>query len=188
MCSFLVFACLNETVKNPTPLSILLGIKKQNLLPDSASTKTLVEESEKPLPLRQLLTPRVIIAAGNYAFLSIVDISFRAIHPVFLATPATLGGLDLPPSTIGLLLSVSGVVNAVFQLLFFTKIINKWGPKKAYVVGISSTFVSFALFPILTVLVKNQGLSLLVWFLITVQLVVQMGMNLPYGMFRVQAR
>ncbi|KAG1791787.1 uncharacterized protein BJ212DRAFT_1240099, partial [Suillus subaureus] len=73
----------------------------------------------KPLPLRSLLIPRVIIAAGNYAALSFLDIAFRAVQPVFFATPLELGGLGLDPPRIGNILAIYGVINGLFQIFFF---------------------------------------------------------------------
>lgn len=97
------------------------------MIPASSNNGTAEEESEEerraeqPLSLRLLLTRDVVVAAGNYATLSLVDIAYRAIQPVFLSTPIELGGLGLRPSAIGNILSVFGVLNGVVQvrLLYF---------------------------------------------------------------------
>ena len=75
-------------------------------------------KAERPLPLRSLLTPRVLVAAGNYASVSLLDIAFRAIQPVFLSTPIHLGGLGLSPPSIGSLLSIQGILIGLFQVFF----------------------------------------------------------------------
>jgi MFS family permease len=60
-----------------------------------------LEEKEKPYPLRALLTKDVILAGGNYAALSLVDIAYRGVQPLFFSTPRSLGGLGLSPPEIG---------------------------------------------------------------------------------------
>lgn len=62
--------------------------------------------AEKPLPLKELLTSKVIVSALNYASLALTDIAIRSVQPVFFATPIELGGLGLPPYKIGHILSV----------------------------------------------------------------------------------
>ena len=59
--------------------------------------------------MRELLIYPVVIATGNYAFLSLVDIASRAIQQVFLSTSIELGGLSLPPATIGKIFSIFGI-------------------------------------------------------------------------------
>jgi MFS family permease len=59
------------------------------------------EADNKPYPLRALLTKDVILAGGNYALLSLVDIAYRGVLPLFFATPKELGGLGLEPPQIG---------------------------------------------------------------------------------------
>lgn len=66
-----------------------------------------VFDAEKPLPLKDILNPKVVVAALNYAALALTDIAVRAVQPVFFATPIELGGLGLTPDRIGRILSVS---------------------------------------------------------------------------------
>jgi len=103
----------------------------QQVVGSQASPAPKVVRGAPSVPLRSLLTPRVIIVAGNYAFLSLVDIAFRAIQPLVYSTPIELGGLGMPPSTIGQILSVYGILNGVFQALFFARIHEYWGSKKS---------------------------------------------------------
>lgn len=140
-----------------------------------------VIHSAPSVPLRSLLTSRVIIAAGNYAFLSLVDIAFRAIQPLFYSTPIELGGLGMPPSTIGQILSTYGILNGVFQVLFFARIHDYWGSKKVFTIGMASAFPAFAAFPLMSYLAKTQGLSIMVWVIVVFQTVVSIGLNMSYG-------
>ncbi|KAF8640235.1 hypothetical protein AX16_010131 [Volvariella volvacea WC 439] len=150
--------------------------------------------TEKPLPLRQLLTPNVLIAASNYAFLSLVDIAYRAIQPVFFSTPIALGGLGLPPSTIGNILSAFGVLNGVFQVMFFARIHDRWGAKRTFVLGIAAGAPVFVMFPVMSFLARmgesgsvvggagaGAGLSWMVWTAVAVQVVVSILISVSYG-------
>ncbi|TFK35557.1 member of major facilitator superfamily multidrug-resistance, DHA1 sub-family [Crucibulum laeve] len=192
------FLFLKETVRNPISPLQLLKIKKgkangtlQNVVgsqdPSASSLPTVksknadLDEQEKPMPLRSLLTPRVVIAAANYAFLSLVDISFRAIQPLFFSTPIHLGGLGLPPSTIGNILSVFGVLNGVFQVFFFAQIHDRWGSKKVFIAGIASAFPVFLSFPVINYLAKMEGLTTRVWAVVAFQIVISIMLSLSYG-------
>jgi ABC-type anion transport system duplicated permease subunit len=123
----------------------------------------------------------VVIAATNYASLSLVDITFRAIHPVFLATPVEMGGLGLAPPTIGKLLSVLGILNGILQVCFFAKIHDRWGSKRVFIGGLMSSFPAFALFPVINTLARKQGYSPAVWIAVGAQIGVFIILNVSYG-------
>ncbi len=136
----------------------------------------------KPLPLRQLLIPRVILAALNYAFLALVDISTRAIQPVFFSTPVELGGLGLPPHHIGKILSVYGVINGFLQIFYFAKTQARFGPKNVYLAGVASSLIVFVFFPVINWLARTQGIEHpLVWAAVAIQIVTSILINFSYG-------
>lgn len=136
---------------------------------------------EKPLALRSLLTRPVIIAASNYATLSLVDISFRAIQPLFFSTPINLGGLGLPPSSIGNILSIFGVLNGVFQVFFFARLNERWGSKRVFIAGIISALPVFITFPVINYLARTQGYSPAVWIVVGLQIVASVAISVSYG-------
>ena len=140
-------------------------------------------KTEKPLPLRALLTRKVIIAVGNYASLSLVDISLRAIQPVFLSTPIHLGGLGLPPSTIGNLLAIFGILNGVFQIFFFARINDRWGPKRVFFWGAASGIPVFASFPVINYLARHNGYCTTVWIVVGFQIVISIALSLSFGQY-----
>ena len=135
------------------------------------------KEDENPLPLRALLVPRVLIAAGNYATLSLVDMALRSVQPLFFATPTELGGLGLDPPRIGNILSVYGVVNGLFQIIFFADLHDRFGSKAIYSVAIASGIPMILTFPLINALARTQGLNWMVWSLVGVQLVSAMVLN-----------
>lgn len=138
-------------------------------------------QAERPLPIRSLLTSQVLIAGGNYASLSLVDIAFRAIQPVFLSTPIHLGGLGLSLPTIGKVLSVSGVLNGIFQVFFFARIHDRWGSRMTFVAAISTAIPAFLMFPIANALARTQGYSAAVWMVIGFQTFLGVFLGLCYG-------
>ena len=190
------FFFLKETLPAPISISRLLNIMpermKLTIQDDIGSTNPSVStvpqnvdvdcpRVERPLPLRSLLIPRVLIAAGNYASLSLVDIAFRAIQPVFLSTPINLGGLDLSTPTIGILLSGQGVLNGIFQVFFFAQIHDRWGTKKTFIAGVFTAIPAFILFPVANALARTQGYSIAVWVAIALQIITVVTLNLSYG-------
>ncbi|KAF8557096.1 MFS multidrug-resistance DHA1 sub-family [Imleria badia] len=148
---------------------------------DNENTEELRKEDETPLPLHALLIPRVLIAAGNYATLSLVEIAFRAVQPVFFATPLELGGLGLDPPRIGNILSIYGVVNGLFQIFFFADLHDRFGSKAIYSVSIVSGIPMVLTLPLINALARTQGLSWSVWSLVAVQLALAIALNLGYS-------
>lgn len=174
-----------QTVRNPISVRQLLGLTPKAKNAPAVDHDVLVPKSTlaaaRPLPLRQLLTPRVIIAAGNYAFLAVVDMTLRAIQPVFYSTPIALGGLGLSPQTIGLILALYGMINGVLQIFFFGAIHDRFGTKRVYIAGIASMLPVFALFPVINELARIEGLSRGVWALVLGQALLSIAVNFSYG-------
>ena len=148
---------------------------------EGESTEGSMQVEDKPLPLRALLVPRVLIAAGNYAAMALVDIAFRSVQPVFFATPIELGGLGLDPPRIGNILSIYGVLNGLFQIFFFADMHDRFGSKAIYSVALVSGIPLMLTYPLLNALAQTQGLSWMVWSMVGVQVMLSMILNLAYG-------
>jgi len=181
----MTYFLLKETVKNPTPLKDFFFKSKdgnrQDHIADSQSVIHDHDDIEKPLPLRSLMTFQVIIAGSNYAFLSLVDIAFRAIQPLFFSTPVELGGLGLSPSTIGNILSAHGIFNGFFQIFFFARIHDYWGSKKVFIAGIMSGIPLFLSFPVINQIAREQGYSATLWVAVGAQTLLSIMPSLSYG-------
>ncbi|KAG1772457.1 major facilitator superfamily domain-containing protein [Suillus occidentalis] len=107
--------------------------------------------------LWSLFTPVVVIPNANYAMLSFLDVSFRALIPLFLSTPIHLGGMGLTPSSIGLWLAFCGIVDGLFQALFLAKIVDWVGPKRLFCISASCFAPLMVVFPIMSWLVRTRG-------------------------------
>ena len=183
---FVAFFFLHETLKNPTPVSVYLGIKPHRSRsrlgsPTLGSHICPERDPDKPVPIRALFTGRVMVAIGNYVTAALLEIIFRVIMPLFLSTPIALGGLGLPPPVIGYILAAFGMLNGLFVLFLFPNIHDAWGSKKTFLVGIACVLPSYVCFPVLSWLGKRQGLSMAVWILIMIQNVLFVGLNLSFG-------
>lgn len=163
-------------VKGP----VTLTASTDTLSTDDTPQRAKADGGSKPLPLRSLLVPRVIIAAGNYAALSLLDIAFRAVQPVFFATPLELGGLGLDPPHIGNILAIYGVINGLFQIFFFADLHDRFGSKMIYSVSMATGIPIIITLPIINAVARVQGLSLTVWAIVGLQLALSVILNLAY--------
>jgi hypothetical protein len=171
---------LKETHPKPMTICQFLGLNKIKTCHTETDGK--VAEIEISPPLRSLFTYEVLLSAANYASLSLVEISFRAIYPVFLATPIDLGGLGLSPIVIGKVLSILGILVGIFQVCFFARINNRWGPKKVFIGGLAFFLPLFILFPVISILAKHQGHSSTVWAAVGVQIVFFILSNVSFSL------
>jgi hypothetical protein len=110
------------------------------------------------VPLKSLLVPTVVIPIANYAMLAFLDISLRALFPLIFSTPIYLGGLGFAPVSIGSWLALFGIVDGVFQALFFAKMVDWLGPKRLFCVSVSCFAPVMAVFPIISWLASARGM------------------------------
>ncbi|KAI9513009.1 MFS general substrate transporter [Russula earlei] len=169
---------LQETVPSRLSLRTLLTGKARSSSFVGASD---IDDAEKPYPLSQLMTRRVLLSVINYATLSLVDISYRAIQPLFFSTPIHNGGLGLAPPSIGKILAFSGILNGVFQVTCFTRVHALWGTKRLFLGGLCCSIPMFALFPVMNTLARVYGISLVVYSAAVLQVVWSLGLASCYG-------
>jgi hypothetical protein len=141
-----------------------------------------IDEAEKPYPLRRLMTRQVLLSVFNYGTLSLVDITYRAIQPLFYSTPISNGGLGLTPPAIGRILMYFGLLNGVFQLIFFARIHALLGTKRLFVGGLLCGIPMFMLFPMISALARAYGVGPIVYTSVALQTVFALGVNSCYGM------
>lgn len=137
-------------------------------------------DENTPLPLRAVLIPRVLIAAGNYAMLSMTEIAFRTVQPLFYSTPIELGGLGLDPPLIGNILSTYGLLNGVFQIFFFRPLHDRFGSKAIYTTAMLSGIPLILTFPLIHALGNVYGVNWAVWCMIGLQVVFSVALNVGY--------
>ena len=155
-----------------SPMEYLRGHLRKHQTDSSAAVEVgaIIEGHASPLSFRELLTAPVLLATGCFASFAILDISFRTMFPVYLATPIKLGGLGLDPPGIGAILAVVGISASVFQLLFFPPLYKRLDEKILFLISMALFFPIAALFPIMSCVAQDQGLNKLVWCLLGLQI------------------
>lgn len=138
--------------------------------PEEPEDVAAIDARERPVPFRELLVAPVLVAAGSAASFSLIDMSFRTVLPVYLATPMEMGGLGLDPPVIGIILAAMGISTGVLQVLFFAPLYNCLGGKNIFLIAATLFLPITAIFPITNHIGKEQGLNSLVWFLVGLQI------------------
>ncbi|KIM53133.1 hypothetical protein SCLCIDRAFT_1223128 [Scleroderma citrinum Foug A] len=174
---WLIFAVFFKETANvqmsPKEYFIRRWRRSQSSLTDSpAATENgvVIDDRETPLSFRELLIAPVLVATGSYASFTILDISFRTVLPVYLATPLEMGGLGLDPPAIGTILATMEVAGGVLQLLLFAPLHSCLGGKAIFLTTMSLFFPIAALFPITNRMAQEHGLNGFVWFLVGLQI------------------
>ncbi|KAG2153126.1 MFS general substrate transporter [Suillus bovinus] len=153
---FMVLCFLKETLSTkcrPRSTSTMPGVSR-----GVDDQEAFVLQSTPNTPLWSLLTPAIIIPIANYTVLAFLDMSLRSLIPLFLSTPTHLGGMGLPPSSIGLWLAFCGIVDGLCQVLFLAKVVDRVGPKRLFCVSVSCFTPLMVLFPIMSWLVHTRGM------------------------------
>ncbi|KAG2049025.1 MFS multidrug-resistance DHA1 sub-family [Suillus hirtellus] len=182
---------LKESVSTRTPLLELIkgGFFGQSCLkspqPSSNVTHDPVEANagevqSKPLPLRALLTPKVLSVTASYATTGMLQMSLSSVLPIFYATPIELGGLSLDPPRIGTLLAAQGAAHGVFQLLFYARLHDRFGAGVIHMTGVSSGIPTVILFPLINALARVYGIGMMVWLCVAVQLALTTSLIMCY--------
>ncbi|KAF8513960.1 MFS general substrate transporter [Gautieria morchelliformis] len=123
----------------------------------TAATHLLPGSLPSPPSIREVLTPRVRIAILNNGANALLAIVFSYLHPLILSTPIPLGGLGLDAPTIGLILGLNGVVNSVFQVVFFAPLHRRLGTKTTFRGGLTVYFIVYLSWPLMSHFAKREG-------------------------------
>ncbi|KAI9435199.1 MFS general substrate transporter, partial [Lactarius indigo] len=128
-----------------------------------------VKDTEKPIPLRALLTTRsVVVSVANYGMVGMLDITAGTLIPLVWSTSVEFGGLSMSPASIGSLMSVYGLMYGVFQFVAFPRIVRRFGPRRVLIAGIALFSPVYIMFPFEN-LASRHGLNLAAALLIVLQ-------------------
>ena len=142
------------------------------------------EDEEKPLPLRKLLVYPVILSISNYVVLAFLNIAFSALFPLFLAMPLEIGGLGLDPPKIGYIMGLNGLASGIFQVLYFSPIVRRFGERKVFIMAVSTYLPIFLTLPVINMAAVMLGKqSPVVWLLVLFLLACLAFLDLAYGKF-----
>jgi len=86
---------------------------------DDSDSSTALLHADKPLPLHKVFTYPVILTSLNYVAV-VLEISAMTLLSLFLAMPLDIGALGFNPTFIGYIIGSLGLVDATFQIFFFS--------------------------------------------------------------------
>ncbi|KAH9955871.1 MFS general substrate transporter [Russula dissimulans] len=169
--SFIIVALfLEETVKFQPILtnSDVIGEGSSDVLDQHS------DDSQKPLPLRSVLTRPVLISLANYAVLALFEMASLALIPLIWSTSVEFGGLNLSPASIGLWMSVYGCMDGLFQFALAPRILERFGAGYAFMTSITACAVVYIMFPFENLALRMRqtvgGPNAVMWLLILLQL------------------
>jgi MFS family permease len=96
------------------------------------------DDEEKPMSLRDLLTRPVVISVANYGLIGLLEMIAGVLIPLVWSTAVEFGGLSMSPASIGLWMAGYGLLNGVFQFVAFPPIVERFGPRRVFIVSISA--------------------------------------------------
>ncbi|KJA16171.1 hypothetical protein HYPSUDRAFT_207236 [Hypholoma sublateritium FD-334 SS-4] len=155
----------------------------------SASAESLVAEydgsgknpDDAHITLFNLLTFPVAISISNYMCLAFLNIAASALIPLFFHMPIALGGLGLDPVTIGYAIGVYGMGTGAFQILFFAKLVRRFGNRRTFIMSMGALIPLFLMFPVISLLAKSCGVFWGVWALAGILMCLLLVMDTAYG-------
>ena len=176
--SFLLgyFLLLQSLVKSTSPT---IGYA-----PDIEHDVEVPSAHEQEFSFNDLLTFPIIISISNYFILAFLSIAFNALLPLFYHMPISMGGLDLDPAAIGYLMGMYGAGTGLFQLLFFARIVRRYGTRLVFILSLSMFIPIFAMFPATSIVAKAYGVNCwAVWILVGLMLFLLFFVETAYGLF-----
>ncbi|KAF9532628.1 major facilitator superfamily domain-containing protein [Crepidotus variabilis] len=137
---------------------------------------------EQPLPLRELLVYPVILSVSNYVALAFLNIAFCALLPLFLAMPLEIGGLGFDPPKIGYIMGSYGAGSAIFQAIYFARVVRYFGERKVFIMAMTLFIPVFLSLPAINKMAVTFGTqSVAVWLLVVLLLACLALMDMAYG-------
>ncbi|KAJ7650802.1 major facilitator superfamily transporter [Roridomyces roridus] len=165
-CAFVALLFFKETVPAWKPVSAECGSKPSG-----------------PRSFGDLLASRnILLSIGNYVTLAYLNTTHLALLPLFLSMPIEIGGLGLHPPTIGLIMSIYGATSGTFQVLFFARLIRRFGEGRIFMLGISTCPLVFALYPLMSAIAQRRSdLNHLIWVLMGLLIALSALMETAFG-------
>jgi len=142
------------------------------------------EVAEASATFWDLLIPQVVLPLVVFMVQAVIDMSVKVLLPLMYSTSIELGGLGFDAYHIGVIMSVWGVINAIFTIMVFGRAIRKFGSRTVHIFCYVTYFVNIALYPLLVHFVQRSGrVDAKVWAVIVLQLACQLGNGVSYGVF-----
>jgi len=180
--SFVITALYLKETLHSKPSAKLQFVTANSDREEEVVSPDLPNESDEPLPIRSVLTKPVVVSLANYSMLALLNAMIESCIPLVWSTPVEYGGLNLSPASIGLWLSLYGFMDGIFQFLFFSHFVSRFGLRRVFVFSIASCALISVIFPFENLaMVAGGGPNLVVWLLIILQLALYCVFDLGYG-------
>ena len=137
--------------------------------------------SDTPVPLSKLLNARRVLCIANYGVLSLFEVAFYSLQPLFYSTAIEYGGLGFSPMRIGLLMACFGIFSGLVQAIFFASLVGRLGPKTLFRLGHMCLIPLFIFFPIIHWIAQQWGINWLVWVTLVFQFALAIVMDMAFG-------
>ncbi|WRT64295.1 uncharacterized protein IL334_001226 [Kwoniella shivajii] len=108
--------------------------------------ETRPEECNNPLPVRSILTRKMVGMLGVYGWGVTVVFCIGALFPLYLFTPIPIGGQSKTPPQIASLGAANGLFQGLWLLIALPRFDRWLGTKKTFII-VSSVFPLFMLLP-----------------------------------------
>lgn len=134
------------------------------------------------LTIRDVLTPRVVTAITNYSLLAFLDITLRALQPLFYTVQIRNGGLGFLPPLVGMCLGAFGLFSGLYQAFIFSPVYQRFGTKRVFVTSVLTFIPMFALFPLMNLSARHEGgVNAVTWLGLTLQIVLYVIMDMGFS-------
>lgn len=133
------------------------------------------------LTIRDVLTPRVVTAIANYSLLAFLDIALRALQPLFYTMQILNGGLGFLPPLVGICLGAFGLFSGLYQAFIFSPVYNRFGTKRIFVTSVLTFIPMFALFPLMNLSARHDGVNAMTWVGLTLQMILYIIMDMGFS-------
>jgi hypothetical protein len=141
-------------------------------------------ESDKPLPLRSVLTKPVVVYRCQLRDVRAPQRCSGVVHSACVVDAGRVWWTQPESGIHWLVVVLYGGMNGIFQFLFFSHFVSRFGLRRVFVFSIISCAVIFAIFPFENLaMVAGGGPNLVVWLLIILQLSSLCVFDMGYGKF-----
>lgn len=117
-------------------------------------------DSEKELTFTEIMNPKVCFSIFCYATWCLITIIYEEVYALYVAEPLKAGGLQFSSFDIGTLLSMSGVIHLISQLIIFPILEAKLGLIKTFRAGAILMVFFAAMLPFCTDFIKTLLLEI----------------------------
>ncbi|KAI9439349.1 MFS general substrate transporter [Lactarius indigo] len=130
-----------------------------------------MKDTEKPVPLRALLTRPVVVSVANYGMIGMLDMTAGNFISLVWSTSVEFGGLSMSPASIGLWMTGYGLMEGVFQFFAFPRVVRRVGPRRIFIASIICFIPVYAMLPFENLVLRHSGhgMNLAVGLLIVLQ-------------------